>query len=924
MILGILLSANTFAQKKYQIKGSLTDTSNHVSLVNSSVSVLRAEDSTLVGFTRTDNQGIFTLSKLPPGKFLLLATYPGYADYMTKFSLDSTTSVNLNRISMSLKAKLLQDVIIKGKAAAIKIKGDTTEFNAASYTIQPNAKVEDLLKQLPGIQVDQDGKITAQGQTVTKVLVDGEEFFGDDPTLVTKNLRGDMVDKVQLYDKTSDQAAFTGIDDGKKTKTINIKLKDDKKNGYFGKLDAGLATDKYYEEQAMFNIFKGKKKFSAYGTLGNTGKTGLGWSDDSKYGSSENVEFGDGYIMIDDSGSDALSSFNGQYDGRGLPLARTGGVHYDNKWNNDKESVNTNYKAGSINVEGISNNLSQNNLPSGIIQTSSAEKFDNFMFRQKLDATYQVKLDSSSSLKVSADGTLRHSEANSDFNTISRRNDTLINSTTRSLRNNVDDKVFNAKILWEKKLRKKGRTISVNLSEALIHSESQGYLKSVNTFYQGTGVVDSTQQIDQFKASTTSNSAFNSNVAYTEPVSKRLSLIVNYGFGAVNSSADRKSFNETADGKYAALDPLYSNNYQFDQLINQGGVVLNYIRDKTTINIGTKVSGIGYTQNNHIDQTVFKRNFLNWNPRATYKYKFSQQRSLSINYEGSNQQPSINQIQPVAQNTDPLNIVLGNPGLDPSFTHRLTANYNSYKVLTSQSLFLGGSYAITSDPIVSMSQTDEAGKSTYQSVNLSGKRTSNFYFYLYAGRNINFFGLNTGFNLNTYANTYYSYVNNALNKTNAGSYSASLYLAHYQQKPVSFRISAGPAYNRAESSLQSALNNNGWAFNSSGSVGADLPLKFEISTDGNYEFRGKTKSFNTDFSRFIWNAAIAKKFTKSQGLKLSLRVNDLLDQNKGFNRSASETTISQSDYTTVRRYYSISLAWDFNKMGGSTAKSQTK
>jgi hypothetical protein len=162
---------------------------------------------------------------------------------------------------MSLKSRLLKEVLIKGTVAAIKIKGDTTEYNAKAFVIQPNSKVEDLLKQLPGIQVDKDGKITAQGQTVNKVLVDGEEFFGDDPTLVTKNIRGDMVDKVQLYDKKSDQATFTGIDDGEKTKTINIKLKEDKKNGYFGKIDAGVGTDGYYEGQALYNKFKGKKKF---------------------------------------------------------------------------------------------------------------------------------------------------------------------------------------------------------------------------------------------------------------------------------------------------------------------------------------------------------------------------------------------------------------------------------------------------------------------------------------------------------------------------------------------------------------------------------------------------------------------------------------------------------------------------------------
>jgi len=269
----LCLTTTAFSQNNYSIKGAIADSASNGKMLNTTICVLNAKDSTLYKFTRALPNGTFAISNLHKGKFLLLVTYPEYADYVETFQLDSIKQqADFGKINMTLKSKLLTEVMIKGKAAAIKIKGDTTEFNASSFVVQPNAKVEDLLKQLPGITVDKDGKITAQGQTVNKVLVDGEEFFGDDPTLVTKNLRADMVDKVQLYDKTSDQAAFTGVDDGQKSKTINIKLKEDKKNGYFGKLDGGVGTDKYYQGQALFNKFTPKYKLSAYGTLANTGK----------------------------------------------------------------------------------------------------------------------------------------------------------------------------------------------------------------------------------------------------------------------------------------------------------------------------------------------------------------------------------------------------------------------------------------------------------------------------------------------------------------------------------------------------------------------------------------------------------------------------------------------------------------------------
>src|SRR5450432_2173948 len=247
------------------IKGAVTDTSSRENLPNAVISILRAKDSVLYTFTRSNAQGRFSLAHLAAGKFILLVTYPRYADYVEQLTLTDSSSITFGKIALILKAKLLEEVVIRQKISAIKIKGDTTEFTADSFHVQANATVEELLKKLPGIQVDKNGKITAQGETVQKILVDGEEFFGDDPTLVTQNLRADMIDKVQVFDKKSDQAAFTGIDDGEKTKTINLKLKDNKKNGYFGKANVGGGTNGYHDNQVMFNDFKGKRKFAFYG-----------------------------------------------------------------------------------------------------------------------------------------------------------------------------------------------------------------------------------------------------------------------------------------------------------------------------------------------------------------------------------------------------------------------------------------------------------------------------------------------------------------------------------------------------------------------------------------------------------------------------------------------------------------------------------
>jgi hypothetical protein len=920
LLLCVFFSLSTFAQAPaYGVKGTIIDSSSNVRLQNTTIAVLNAKDSTLRQFTRADANGAFAMNKLSKGKFILLVTFPGYADFVEHFTLDSVkTQRDFGKLSLTLKSKILQEVLIKGSVAAIKIKGDTTEFNAKAYTIQPNSKVEDLLKQLPGIQVDKDGKITAQGQEVKKVLVDGEEFFGDDPTLVTKNLRGDMVDKVQLYDKKSDQAAFTGIDDGKTAKTINIKLKEDKKNGYFGKLDGGLGTDGYYSAQAMYNRFKGKKKFSAFGISSNTGKTGLGWEDSNKYGSGPEAMTGsDGSVFFISGGRDDLESFDGRYNGRGIPQAHTGGLHFDNKWDSDKKSINTNYKVGSLAVDGTENNQVQNTQSGTTINSNSDQTSHNSIFRQKLDVTYQIKLDSMSNLKLSIDGTAKDSKNNNDYlSTTTNGNDALLNRNNRSLTNDVTNQIFNASAFYTKKFKKIGRTISVNLSGNVNNSDAKGYLKSNIDFYNATtGLKDSTQKTDQYKTTLTKTNNFSSNFTYTEPFSKKTSLILNYGLGNSHSNADRRSLNQASPGNYTLLDTTFSNNYTLNQLSNNFGATLNYRTTKTTINVGGTGTAVTYKQTNELKGNSFNRNFLNWNPNASYQYKFTQQKSFRLSYYGYTNQPTIDQIQPVRNNNDNLNIVLGNPNLRPSFNNSFNANFNSYKILTDESIWLSGSYRFTNTAIVSSTTRDAAtGKSTTQSVNLVGKSPYNYNFNGSYGQKVA--GINVGIDLSANGNESFNYINNALNSTTSTGYSGQLYISKYKQKKYDFRIGAGPGYSFGKTSLQPDVNNNGYTFTGYGYFSVYLPGKVQISSDANLDYRGKTQAFNETFSRVLVNASINKTFLKQDNLKMAISGNDILNQNTGFDRRSYGGSITQNTYTTIKRFFMFTITYDFSQMGG--------
>ncbi|MEP6727405.1 MAG: outer membrane beta-barrel family protein [Bacteroidota bacterium] len=917
MLLGLLLIAVTYCIAQHAaVKGIISDTSNKENLSNAVISLLRAKDSVLYKFTRSNAQGKFSLGNLHAGSFILLVTYPKYADYVEQLILTDTSSVNLEKVALILKAKLLEEVVIRQKISAIKIKGDTTEFTADSFHVQANATVEELLKKLPGIQVDKNGKITAQGETVQKVLVDGEEFFGDDPTLVTQNLRADMIDKVQVFDKKSDQADFTGIDDGQKTKTINLKLKDSKKNGYFGKVNLGGGTDGYFDNQLMVNFFKKKKKLSAYGILSNTGKTGLNWNERDKYGESfaSGVDYDEanGYFMFS-GGNDELESWNGQYNGQGYPSVKTGGIHYNDKWNDDKQSANFNYKILQLDVNGTNATNTQYILPDTLYYNNQRETFNNQILRNRANGSYEIQIDSSSSIKISANGGTDHKITDSHFITEALSADSaLVNSGTRNISTTGDTRTVNSNILWKKKLHKKGRTISVNVSENYEKGNSDGYLLANNEFYKG-GISYQQQVTDQYKKYNDEKLGFDSKISYSEPLSKVSSVIVNYGISVNNSRSNRNSFNKSPDGKYTSIDSLYSNDYRFNVFTHKAGLNYNMVKKKVRVNLGNNIGITSFNQDDLRKDTSFKRNFVNWFPQASFIYSFTQQKRISLRYNGNTSQPSIQQIQPIRTNDDPLNISIGNPNLKPQFTNYINAGYNNYKVLTETNVYASINYRFVENAISTSTNVDSNGKRTYQSVNLNGNQSLSAYFGY--GFKLKKQGLNIYFNGDISHGTSQSIVNNIMNVTKSGSYRLGNDIYKSKDKKYEFRLGSSATYVNSHSSVQSGIKTNYWIFNVQPGADIFLPKKFQVHSDVDANFRQKTSAFDYNTNVILWNAWIGKKFLKGDALLLKASANDLLNQNKGFNRNVNSNFITQNTYSSIQRFFMLSIVWNFNKAG---------
>lgn len=904
-----LITSKSYAQV-VQIKGQIVDTTEKRVIKDASIVLISSKDSFLVADTRSQENGSFLLSRIAEGNYTLLVTYPGYADYAEDLSVDKSWQViDLNRVQLTLRAKLLEEVVIEGKRTAIRIKGDTTEYNASSYKVQPNASVEDLLKQLPGIQVSKDGQITARGKSIQKVLVDGEEFFGDDPTLVTRNLRADMVDKVQVYEKASDQEAFTGIKDGKRASTLDVKLKKDKKVGYFGKIELGAGTNHFYQNQAMFNSFKGNRKLAAYFTLSNTSLIGLDRRSQQNYAGGEGASI-----------SNELDNWNGKYNGVGIPKAISGGVHYDNKWNNDKYTLNANYKVGSLDVSGEQFTTIQNNLPQTFLNSETNQVTRNSTFRQGLDIASSIKIDSSSTLKLNVEGLMVHKKTRERYLYTSKsEKDIELSNSNRNVSTEGNINSFYGNALWLKKLKKERRTFSLNFNSRFNKNSANGFFYTQSNFLNSTGGLDSEQTVDQYKKTNNHQEVYGLRATYTEPLGKYNSLLANYGISSDNSQAELLSYNKGSEG-YKMLDSTYSNIYHFNQLSNKGGLSIFHNKGKLRVQIGTDVAVNKFDQQNIFFKSTLKRSFVNWYPSAEFNYSFSSTRAFRAAYNGDTRQPTILQLVPITNNNDPLNEFQGNAYLKPAFSNSLSLSYRDFKFVSpTHYLEINADYSNVYNPITTSVITDQiTGKNVYRYVNLVDKVNSTFNGNLLYSSEVKNWNANLGGSLSYNRANYANMTNGMINESHSNNYEALISISKMKESKYTAWLTFGPTYSNNKNSLQPLINNNYWGLKINPSLQIYLPAKFLLDMDCSYLWQGKTEIFAADFSRLIWNAKLEKKVLKNNDITLRLSARDILNQNTGFDRSVYNNQIIQNRYTTIARYFMISAIWDFNKSGSKT------
>ena len=900
----------TIAAQEPTIKGFVNDTLNKQYLFNAVISLLKPKDSILVKFVRTDTKGNFEIKKIIAGKYILIASYPGYAEYIDTIEFDGKGEKSLGMIPLITKANLLQEVIVRQRVAAIRVKGDTTEYRADSFHVSANADVQELLKKMPGIQVNSKGEITTQGEKVNKVLVDGEEFFSDDPAIVTKNLRADAVDKVQVFDKKSDQAVFTGIDDGVKQKTINLKLKEDKKKGFFGKAEAGSDFDQYNYGKLMANAFKGKRKLASYITHDNTKFETLNWDENRNYAGDPNT-----VTEITDDGGVMMYSNGDEFNwGTGLPISTTAGLHFSNKWDQDKNNTNNTYQFNKLNVSGKTTSITQNILPDTSFTNTTQQTQVNERTRHKITSIYELQIDSLNSLKITFKASDIKSVSNLNYlgKSISSDNK-LINETDRTTTDNDDSKNINTSVLWRKKFAKKGRTISVNSDFTFTDKNENGFLLAKNQFFDKNGNLIRLDNVDQRKENLQSGSSINSNFTYTEPLWKNTFLVLSYRLNINRNDAERNTFNKDANGKYSVISDTLSNHFIFNTTGNTGGFNIRYQVKKFNFAIGTGLGSVTYRMNDIRKITDREVNYTNFTPAISFKFTPKQQRRIEFNYNGTTRNPTLSEIQPLIDNIDPLNISVGNPNLKQAFDHNFSFRAFDYRVLKSRNMGINFDLHSLDNAISNNSYVDSLGRRINQSINVSG----NYSFYIRANYGFEIIpSLQLSFGLGPSTNQYVNFINGLRNETKTTASTFSVNSGYWSDKWINFWVYMNANYNKSVSSIRPDIATTYWSY----SANTNLQFKFKkqklyVDLNGEFSFYQKSAAFANQRNAYIVNSSIRKIISKDDKWETKFYVNDIFNQNLGINRNISSNFISETTSQNVKRYYMLSLIYNFNKNG---------
>jgi hypothetical protein len=887
----------------------------------------------------TGKSGAFEFTELAPGRYLLTISSVGYETMDREVAL-TDSSINLGVIGVPREAKLLGAVTIKVAPPPVRQKTDTLDYAASAYKVNPDANAEDMIKKMPGITVDR-GNVTAQGEQVRKVTIDGRDFFGDDATAALRNLPAEVIDRIQVFDRLSDQAQLTGVDDGNSVKAINIVTRADMRNGQFGRIFAGYGTDDHYSAGGNVTFFKNNRRISIVGQTNNINQQNFATQD--LLGATSNPNRGGGNRGGGNRGGGGPGgggggNFGGFGGGQGnflvgqqpgIGKTNAIGINFSDQWSK-KLTVNGSYffnNSNNINNERSNREYFLTGDSSQFYRENSLTSNENFNHR--LNMRIEYRMDSSNSLlftpRVSFQKNNSFSSLNSDLSYPSG----LTSQTTSSDKSIGNGYSFSGELLYRHAFAsKRGRSVSISLQSDLNRNNADIYFESINTYFKGGApLIDSLQQYtDQFNR----GNRISTNIVYTEPVGAKGNLQFNYNPSWTINKADQKTYHlDAADGKYSIFDDSLSNILDNTYNTQNGGVSYRVGDRDNSFSVGLNYQhAVLDGQQTFPYQADVHRSFSNLLPNLRLQKKLSAKSSIRLFYRTRTNAPGVTQLQDVVNIRNVLFPSVGNPNLLQDYNHTIVARYqftNSAKrtsffanlfLQNTQNYITNASYLVTQDSAISSSIKLRRGARLTKPVNLDGYWSARSFFTL--GMPLNFIKSNLNLNSGVSYSRIPGLIDNVKNMSNSYNYNVGAVIASNINEFVDFTVSYSANFNVIKNSIQSELNNN--YFNQVASVQLNLLSKngWLFQNDlNNQMYRGLTSSFNQNY--WLWNMAAGKKFLKDQKGELKLSVFDLLKQNQAISRTATETYIEDVQNDVLQQYFMLTFTYKLRNFGTAAA-----
>ena len=901
-LLFLLITGIGYAQE-FNISGKVTG-NDSVPLEAATVYAEKINDSSLVGYTISEKDGSFLLQgETEAEKINLFVSYAGYVPH--KKSLEVKKQMGLGNISLAVMDITLDEVTLTATRAPIIVKQDTLEFNANSFNTRQDANLEDLMKKLPGVEVDTDGNITVNGKPVSRILVNGKEFFGNDPKIATKNLPKEIIDKVQVTDTKTRSEEFTGKAGDPDNKTINIELKEDKNKGYFARLTAGGGTDDRYEISGIGNYFKDEMRISALASSNNINSSGFSFDEvfDMMGRNARNISFN----------RNGSFSINGAGFGNsgGITKAETAGFNFVNEWDNDIE-LSADYFFGRNDTETRTRIERENILPESRYFTNSLSESNLVNDSHRANARFEVEFDSLTRLSISPRfnanlGTSIRSREEENLN----ENMALQNSTTTSEMEDLESASFSNRIDFIKRFGGRGSYIQLDLNHSHNRQANDNFYYSESIFLSDG--VEETRVQDQYIDQDETSNSFEIGVSKRSVLAEKLFLDVNYDFETSRSSSTRNVFN-AENGEYTNFNELLSNDFEVLNYVHTPNAGINY--EGETWRIDTEVGLLSTTlqTNNFLEDISFDNTFNNVFVDADIRYSIERSKSINLGYSTSTNVPSVRQLQPVEDRTNPLNIVRGNPELRPAFSQRINLNLRNFDFATRSGFFGYFNWTFTDNQVVAVSRVDEnfVRETTYTNVDgvmngyLGGsysksykKDEREFRYRLRIGGSYNH---NVGFI-------------NAV-KYNSDQYSVSPSIQLTYAIDEVFEIN--PGYNLSYNDISYDINSNRDQDYVNHSVSLEAtsywPKNVVLGNDISYNQYGNVAP-GFDNTSLLWNVSLGYQFLKDNAT-LKVKVYDLLDQNVDTRRMVGDDYIQDINNLILTRYGMLSFTYKFSSFGG--------